>query len=341
MSISTLQKAWQGLQAWYEKHQPFILAGFNEGGTVAEIQVLEQEIGFALPEGLRALLLANNGTDGFVLFDGREVCRLLSINEIKEEFKMQQMSTEGQAEIARQLKIPYHPQRIPVLLYPTGDLAYWLPDSGQLTYIAEDGDGYKVFESLEIFLTQLNGRLEKGRYQLDDYGNIRKVEVQEIWRGIRKILDQFLAHRGELFHKGITAKAQKQLQKTIQARFPVFRDLAYEDLPESLRLTLKANDGQVSDFCLFFYEGQSYCLLSSAQMIEMLLEAPGQEKLILPILKNGPKILGIDILTERVYVYPDQALPLDWMDFLLGYWAALQNRQFGVGDHSLYFKTDK
>jgi cell wall assembly regulator SMI1 len=340
MSSKLLLQSLNRLKEWYEQHQPVVVDGFNEGISMQEIQKIETEIEVQFPESLKTLLENHNGTDAFVLFDGHEVCRLLSANEIKAEYKTQQITIDSQEELAQELKLPFHPNRLPVLLYLSGDFSYLHPDTGELVYISQEGDSAHTFYDLSEFIGQMADRLEKGRYQLDEYGSIRMMEVNELWVNIRKFLNGHLAHRGELFCPKISHNEQKKLLQTIREIHPNFNDLAYNDLPESLRLTLSAHNGQNSDFKLFFYEDKSYYLLSVEEMIRELKSQKGNGKLLLPILSNGRDMVCMDLLNEELYVNKTDYMGIDWTDFLLSYWDHLQNRRFGVSDESLFAKNN-
>ncbi len=340
MSSKLLLQSLDRLKAWYEIHQPVVVDGFNEGISSEEITLLEAEIGIKLPESLKAMLQQHNGTDAFVLFDGHEVCRLLSANEIKAEYKTQQITIEAQEEMAQELKLPFHPHRLPVLLYLSGDFSYLHPDTGELVYISQEGDSSHTFYDLSEFIGQMADRLEKGRYQLDEYGGIRKIEVSELWQNIRKFLNGYLAHRGELFRPKIALNDQQKLLKTIRQIHPNFNELAYNDLPESLRMTLRAHNGQTSEFRLFFYEDKSYYLLSVEEMMREIAGQKGNGKLLLPILSNDKDLLYMDLLNEQLYLNKMTYIGIDWTDFLLIYWENLQNHRFGVSDESLFAKNN-
>ncbi len=339
MSEKLLLQSLNQLKQWYEIHQPVVVDGFNEGISEEEVRQVEQELDVTFPDSLRTLLTIHNGTDAFVLFDGQEICRLLSANEIKAEYKTQQMSIEAQAELAQELNLPFHPQRLPVLLYLSGDFSYVHPDDGKLVYVPQEGDGATTYQDLAVFISEMATRLEKGRYQLDEYGNIRKTEIDTLWKGIRKFISGYLAHRGELFRAKISHQEQKTLLQTIRKIHPNFGEIVYNDLPESLRLTLSAQNGQTSDFRLFFYQEQSYYLLNSDEMIKELNHQKGNGRLLLPILSNDTDTVFMDLLSEELFINKTQSMQIDWTDFLLGYWANLQNHNFRVGDEGLFLKS--
>src|SRR5215216_8159346 len=78
--MKTIESAWQRISVWYDANTPAGTLILAPGATSEEISRLENEIGFALPDDLRASLALHNGSlnGGFLLNYGE----LLSVEQI-------------------------------------------------------------------------------------------------------------------------------------------------------------------------------------------------------------------------------------------------------------------
>lgn len=78
---------WARLETWLARHMPEMLQSLNPGATTAEIQEVEQELGFNLPEVLKEFYTIHNGQqynpEGGLLYG----MNLRSLNDIAQFYR--------------------------------------------------------------------------------------------------------------------------------------------------------------------------------------------------------------------------------------------------------------
>jgi cell wall assembly regulator SMI1 len=161
-----MQAIWDRIEARLNIHAPEVLDTLLTGVDDDDIQEIEAELGYQLPEDVRASLRLHNGTiDGFA-----DIWRLLTIDEIAGEQK--------RLSLGYSMKRPYW---IPLASDGCGDFLCVDVEQGeqlgQIIHFDHETVSSWVAPSFQVLLAMFADHLEMGKYALDETGRLHSQEL--------------------------------------------------------------------------------------------------------------------------------------------------------------------
>lgn len=166
--MHTMQAIWDRIEAWLNIHAPEVLDNLLMGVDDDDIQEIEAELGYQLPEDVRASLRLHNGTiDCFA-----DIWRLLNIDEIAEE--------QRRLSLGYSVKRPYW---IPLASDGCGDFLCVDVEPepgeqlGQMIHFDHETVSSWVAPSFQALLSAFADHLEIGKYALDETGRLHSQEL--------------------------------------------------------------------------------------------------------------------------------------------------------------------
>lgn len=170
----TIQAIWNRIEVWLNIYAPHVLDNLLPGVDNDAIQEMEAELGYQLPEDVRASLRFHNGTDHGL--DG--LWRLLPLDGIVREHQQQ-------LEVLHQLPEGiwwWYPHWIPLVSDGAGDFlcvdcaAESHERLGQIIEFDHETASRWIAPSFHALLSAFADHLEAGKYTLDAYGYLHSEE---------------------------------------------------------------------------------------------------------------------------------------------------------------------
>lgn len=168
-----MQEIWDRIEASLGIYAPEMLNGLAEGASEEDIQQLEIELGYHLPEPLRDSLRIHNGAGDFV-----DAWELLDLRSILHEHQEQREILHWLQETDDKPDWWWRPHWIPLAKSGGGDLLCVdvTPEGntpvGQIILFDHEVGSGPIASSFHTFLSSLADHLEAGKYAIDEWGTL-------------------------------------------------------------------------------------------------------------------------------------------------------------------------
>ncbi|MCP4221161.1 MAG: hypothetical protein GY765_41410 [bacterium] len=277
--MNEIKEYWDRIEQWLSKNMPDGLSKLAGGASEEDIAAFETDMGTRLPADFRASPAIHNGNNKktVLLNDGRDIFQLLSLDEIKEEYRRRNKNKEEISEAYREAGETFSGRDLPVLYFSTGDYTCLNTGTGILSYVSHDGDSSKL-KDFGTLLKMNADNLESGRFYIDQYGSIGTLYIDEVWKKVAE-LPEFSGRLNEPLHRS----KRKVLREFFKAKGSSYDHEVNEHFERTYTIN---HNGQVSGGFLFFDGEEHFEFLSAEGFMEEYEEPASSGAFLLPIFKN-------------------------------------------------------
>ncbi len=181
--MQEMQEIWSRIESWFQRHAPEALNNLRKGASDEDIRQLEIDLGYQLPEDVRASLRLHNGTvDTFA-----DIWQLLSLEGMKEQYQVQiQVLHSLQEDTDEENQDDeiwwWLPSWLPIAYDGSGDLlcvdvtSQTRHQFGQIMFFDHEVGSSRIAPGFHALLSKFADDLEAGKYRLDEYGRLRSKQ---------------------------------------------------------------------------------------------------------------------------------------------------------------------